>query len=299
MKILKDEDEAKIKYDATITICSNGFVKLKEYEKTLSKLKDGYEPAKDLDTQKKGRQKARKDAEIDRWNLNRTRNTLIEYASENDRLWNSFITLTFKENIEDVTEANKKFHDWVRMISRKYPDHAYLAVPEFQKRGAVHYHLLDSLRCGYEIPARELRRTWNPTHKKWYDLTYYDIPYWQHGFSTAEDLSTFDDSFNCALYITKYLFKDVDNRLFGRNKILKSNNLKAPSKYYVNTETFKGALAYLIGKGYPVTAFHYVPVDQFGTPSTIWKVPRLEQEDCSTIEDIVYADTFNYVTGTQ
>jgi len=53
-----------------------------------------------------------------------------------------FVTYTFAENITNVRQANaffKKHHDNLRrrIVGRSV---RYLAVPEFQKRGAVHYH---------------------------------------------------------------------------------------------------------------------------------------------------------------
>ena len=63
----------------------------------------------------------------------------------NADIWESFITLTFKENLKDISIANKKFNSFVSNVRKKKKDFKYIAVPEFQKRGAVHYHLLSNL----------------------------------------------------------------------------------------------------------------------------------------------------------
>ena len=52
------------------------------------------------------------------------------------------LTLTFKDNVTDIKKAwsiFKKFNDRMR---RRFPDRwRYVVVPEYQKRGAVHFHL--------------------------------------------------------------------------------------------------------------------------------------------------------------
>lgn len=57
----------------------------------------------------------------------------------------TFITLTFKNNITDISFANKKFKTWVTRIREIKKDFKYIYVSEFQKRGAVHYHLITNL----------------------------------------------------------------------------------------------------------------------------------------------------------
>jgi hypothetical protein len=53
------------------------------------------------------------------------------------------MTLTIAENIQDLSVANRKFHDFIKrygyLTKAKL---AYLGVPEHQERGAVHYHVL-------------------------------------------------------------------------------------------------------------------------------------------------------------
>lgn len=54
-----------------------------------------------------------------------------------------FLTLTFKENIKDLKKANKEFTNFIKRINRYLGfKMRYIAVPEFQERGAVHYHTL-------------------------------------------------------------------------------------------------------------------------------------------------------------
>lgn len=172
----------------------------------------------------------------------RAKSKLMDYAIQNRSLWKSFITLTFADNITDLDKANRMFRNWVTIIKRKDPDFKYLGVPEFQKRGAVHYHILTSLLCGSDlVPDRPPLLTWNPKHNRYYKCINYDISYWQLGFSTAFDIIRNTDSdFKLEYYITKYLFCDkngnrnIDNRLFGRQKLLHSKGLELPTIDYFN-----------------------------------------------------------------
>jgi hypothetical protein len=54
-----------------------------------------------------------------------------------------FLTLTFKDNLQDLKQANKLFSQFVKRMSRRIKKQMrYVAVHEFQKRGAVHYHIV-------------------------------------------------------------------------------------------------------------------------------------------------------------
>ena len=54
----------------------------------------------------------------------------------------SFWTLTFAQNVTDVEVANREFRKFWKRVKRRYPDAEYIVGREFQKRGAVHFHLL-------------------------------------------------------------------------------------------------------------------------------------------------------------
>lgn len=269
------KNNAFIEYNTKILLCNNGYVELKKYSKILERKKDGYEQE---NQQKFKCTRAKKNTSgiIESRNLSRTRNTLIAYASENEEKFKSFITLTFSDNkncekrteidITDIGQANKKFNNWCKQIRRIYPNFAYICVPEFQKRGAVHYHLLTSLRCGVDIPAREPIRTYNTEKKRYYNIEYYDIPYWNYGYSTAFDITNTDDNFNLALYIIKYLYKDIDNRLFGRQKLMKSNNLRKPTEVLCNSPTYEKAIEYIKEKGYLIKQYEFQPTEQYQIP---------------------------------
>jgi len=58
-----------------------------------------------------------------------------------------FITLTFAENVQEIGTANKLFTLFVKKLNyqtykTKKSVLKYLAVIEFQQRGAIHYHII-------------------------------------------------------------------------------------------------------------------------------------------------------------
>ena len=173
--------------------------------------------------------------EIQERSLQRSFAILRDYSLSNYHHFHSFITLTFTDNISDLTVAHGHFEQWVKKVRRVYPDFMYLGVPEFQKRGAVHYHVMTNIPCGSDLlPQRERIWTYNKAKDKYYPLDYYDIPYWSDkngklGNSSAFDLQLTDDKFSVTAYLTKYFFKEKDNRLFNKVKVLHSNNLQKPN----------------------------------------------------------------------
>lgn len=167
--------------------------------------------------------------------LSRTRTMLYDYAMTSYDEWCSFVTLTFSEHITDINEANKKFNRFIdkfrRNAKRKLNiDFKYIGVPEFQKSGRVHYHFLCNVPCHSELIYVQSNRPrrWCKKNKKWF--TNFDVLFWEqeHGFSSVLDFKECDESFDPILYMIKYLYKDLDNRLFGRKKLLKTNNLELP-----------------------------------------------------------------------
>lgn len=192
--------------------------------------------------------------------LSRTRDNIILLTSNNDTKFKTFITLTFKDII-DIENANKYLNIWLtdlrRDLKKDNQELFYLGVPEYQKRGAIHYHIFTSLEINSKyIPYRPTITTYNIKNEKYINLNYYDLLYWTYGYSTAIDITrnnkNIDSNFNLALYMCKYLYKDLDNRLFQRRKILKSNNIEYPnsSKVLLNNETYQNALNYLV-QNYP------------------------------------------------
>ena len=138
----------------------------------------------------------------------RRRDTIRRLACCNfDNTYDKFLTLTFAENKTNVKECNILFKAFIRKLKKYNRDLKYLAVIEFQDRGAVHYHVL--LNIPY-IPQSDLQNLWG------------------HGFVFVNAITHVD---NIGAYIVKYMTKDNrDTRLMGQKAYLFSRNLNKPEK---------------------------------------------------------------------
>jgi len=135
------------------------------------------------------------------FSINRTKTEIRRLVNSNPQL-NKFLTLTFAENITDLKTANYIFNKFVLRMTYMFPGFEYLAVPEFQKRGAVHYHLLCNL------PFMEIQKL---------------QVIWGQGFVKINKI---DNVNNVGAYVSKYLGKEMDERMFGKKKFFRSQNLK-------------------------------------------------------------------------
>jgi hypothetical protein len=103
-----------------------------------------------------------------------------------------FLTLTFHENKTDLQETNKEFTKFIKRLGTRYKEkQRYIAVPEFQKRGAVHYHAIM-----FNMPFTETRVLEG---------------LWKHGFVKVKEVNR---ASGLALYLVKYISKSfADKRL--------------------------------------------------------------------------------------
>lgn len=170
-------------------------------------------------------------------NVIRTIYNFRNIVKANEDIFKSFITLTFKDNIIDLSVAQLKFKNYIRQVKRyiknNYIDFElkYVAVPEFQKNGRVHFHLLTNLELDSPlIPKRSLKKTYSKD-KTIKELYYYDLPFWIYGYSLALNIDFIDD---ITKYMIMYLVKDKDNRYYGYRKYYCSTNLKKPSVVFFN-----------------------------------------------------------------
>jgi hypothetical protein len=146
-------------------------------------------------------------------NIYRTKSRLKRLLRSNKDL-KTFLTLTYKENRLDLKVCNKEFNNFIKRVKRDFPDFKYIAVPEFQKRGAVHYHLV----CNLVIPeAKNIPQLFAYERQ-------FSANYWRYGFIKVKSLY----GGRIDLYLAKYLTKDLDNRLFSHRKYLYSQNCKKP-----------------------------------------------------------------------
>ncbi|MEI9966981.1 MAG: replication initiator [Candidatus Moraniibacteriota bacterium] len=144
--------------------------------------------------------------------INRTRNTARRLISANFDAGDAFLTLTFARNVEDLALANSLFKSFIRSLritisARGYDPEKfkYFAVIEFQKRGAVHYHVL--LRVPY-LDIEDYQALW---------------PYGWFKINRIQHVR------NVGLYVSKYMRKDIsDPRLRGKRSYQCSRNLIRP-----------------------------------------------------------------------
>lgn len=166
-------------------------------------------------------------------NILRSKFQLQRIVKSNENEFKTFITLTFSDNIKDVEFANKQFDIWRTKIKSIKKDFKYVCVPEFQKRGAVHYHLLTNLEIDKEYQYTRRNKDIKvkliiPQKDK---TSQYDVKYWSYGFTSVYPLK----NINVVGYITKYMTKDIDNRLWGKRKYLCSHNLIMPKVVYLDS----------------------------------------------------------------
>lgn len=123
-----------------------------------------------------------------------------------------FMTLTFKDNIEDVSYTNKEFSKFIRRLSYYlYKDKKmhlrYIAVWEKQKRGSIHYHVI-FFSLPY-IPNNKLEEIWG------------------QGFVKINQIDV-DSLENRGRYVSKYFSKNVDVKEYKKKSFFKSQNLIQP-----------------------------------------------------------------------
>lgn len=160
-------------------------------------------------------------------NIVRSKLECQRLAKCNANDWKTFITLTYAENVTNIDEAKKDFRYFIDKVQRVYKNLKYICIPEFQKRGAVHFHLLTNIDINNEklICLQE-------NNKK-----FKHIKYWNKGFTKVDTLEK--DIKKIIGYISKYMTKDIDNRLYNRHRYYYSRNLNKPVVNYLDFSNAK------------------------------------------------------------
>lgn len=138
-------------------------------------------------------------------NVRRTRKQIRRLVNANSDM-TKFVTLTYAANKGDISAAYCDFDRFLKRLKRFVGENVkFLAVTEYQKRGAVHFHLLANLPY---VAQEQLAALWG------------------HGFVK---INVVDHVSNLGAYISKYLGKgNFDGRFFGKKKFTRSQNLKQP-----------------------------------------------------------------------
>lgn len=150
-----------------------------------------------------------------------------EYMAEGSTLRPVFITFTFKENVKQLQQANYDYKKFTQrfnyqIFGTKQSRLKYLTVPEFQKRGAVHYHTIY-----FNLP--------NDIQKIYEDSAYtnealdFVRSVWGEGFTFVKSVDSIDHLTN---YIAKYFTKNRnDLRFFDQKKYFTSREIHRPREY--------------------------------------------------------------------
>lgn len=179
----------------------------------------------DNEEQKETKTELKDGNKVEDRNIIRSKLSCQRLAKANSKIWETFITLTIAENEQNIENANKMLHSFTVQIRRIKKDFAYIAIPEFQKRGAIHYHLLTNI----SIDDDKLIYSQEDSPK------FKHIKYWNKGFTSIEPLK--GDIKKVVGYISKYMTKDIDDRLFGHRRYLYSQNLATPKESYINSDS--------------------------------------------------------------
>lgn len=152
--------------------------------------------------------------------MREARNLTRRLALMNFKGGDTFLTLTYAENMQDIDKADDDFKKFMKRLRyRSKQKIKYMAVREFQKRGAIHFHVICDWRvtAGDEEHLKELER--------WVGETV-----WGHGFV---DIKIMDDGVdNIGAYLIKYMTKDVSHEAFkGHKAYLCSKGLDRPMEY--------------------------------------------------------------------
>lgn len=192
-------------------VISGDIVEIFEYENYIS---EGYQVDKNKISNCLGRssEATEENKEVNRVKvLQRARTSLMRLINSNIGRYGyntpKFITLTFKENVTDIKKSNYEFKKFRQRLEYKYNFKLkYTCVIEFQKRGAIHYHLV-MFNAPY-IPNNILREIW------------------KNGFVKINKINHVD---NVGAYVCKYMSKDNnDSRLRGEKCYFSSRGLIKP-----------------------------------------------------------------------
>lgn len=180
--------------------------------------------------------------------LRDARNKCRRLAIANFNEESIFMTLTFADNMSDVSYADNEFKKFNKRLKDRYGSYDYIAVREFQKRGAVHYHIVCNVPFNWhdkkQLQALEREIGENV---------------WKHGFVDIQRMNNTkrgQNVDNVGAYLTKYMSKEFDDsRLQGKKAYLNSKGLVQPivitgdaalklvEEYKNKKETFTNAYA--------------------------------------------------------
>lgn len=213
-------------------IASNNIFEVYEYEKAPSSKNindkdDDYDPLdfENIKLELKDRKEERRVQ-----TLRDARNTTRRLALMNFGPGDKFITLTYRKNMKDLDKADNDFKKFIMRFKYNFhlDDFKYLAVREFQNRGAIHYHMICNWQqeFEYEDQVKYYERLLGITLEGGKVV---EKGIWGHGIV---DIKTMDHVDNVGAYLIKYMTKNVAIELLkGKKVYLPSKGLERPLIY--------------------------------------------------------------------
>lgn len=174
------------------------------------------------------------------WRAKRNLIRLIACNADSSSTKPTFWTFTFDPSrCGDVTKlrtANFYFKMFRQQLTRKLGfKPKYIAVPEFQKNGNVHYHVI-FFNLPFIVPDNMVYDK-NPhlLSRQVYTFAMNDV--WIYGYT---DVQLLTGVHNISLYLAKYMSKSFDshtgNKTYGEKLYFSSRDLKRPEEYYNEIE---------------------------------------------------------------
>lgn len=196
----------------------------------------------------------------------RARNNVRRLALSNFSNRSRFLTLTFRENIQDVELANKTFKRFIKYMNedlrKEEKKLKYLAVIEFQKRGTIHYHMIcEGIPFKKKGYRNHVRDRWRQAIRSVTGAEGEGV-----GNIDLKRLDTLKDVDNLGAYVVKYMTKaDADKRLFGKKLYQTSRGLERPKEktYRVESEAELEKLMKELGFDDKKIVFRSQYTDQF------------------------------------
>ena len=188
--------------------------------------------------------------------IKRTLENATRLVNANEKKLDKFLTLTFKQDVVDITLANKEFNHFIKRVrtylrrqevdkinkrrkknklkvsKHPYPNLEYVAVIEFQtlnRNYVIHYHLLWSAPY---IPYEDLLRIWGLGNvwinkiDRTKNVGNYIVKYMKKSFKDVAEAEGEEFDFEQQLKAKKSM-----DLLYGRQKVLRSEGLNKPIEY--------------------------------------------------------------------
>lgn len=175
------------------------------------------------------------------------------------------LTLTYRENLEDMKRVGRDWAKFIRLVRVRYPELRYVATPERQERGAIHLHVALRgradvhwlRRCWWMALGHRVEIDYSSEGKKQLRALVKDGREWRYARSDEVrgniDIRGPSRRFGgdgakwktekLAAYMTKYMQKAFDEVRSGRRFWPSKNIVRPePEKFWLNAGRFEDAV---------------------------------------------------------